>query len=286
MLDKIDDWMTAIDEYTLVLAAALLSFEILRDLVRGRLSRLKVFDTLACLSTQIPFLAMAIATYGLTITLAYSVYYGLTPYHIPVNPWTLLLAVLVADFVYYWEHRLSHEIRLLWISHAVHHSAPIMNTAVAYRFGVFDPLISLVSTLALVLIGFEPIMAFFGQVVVLAYQVWIHTETIGRLGVLDRIVNTPSNHRVHHGADEKYLDRNYGAILMLWDQLFGTYQREEETPRYGLKEPIDTVNPIKVWFSEIPRLYRDMRSARSVSEGMAFLYRPPGWRPASRWPSH
>jgi len=280
MLENIERWTTEVDELAIILGFALLSFEIIRDLLRGRLSRLKVLDSLASLSTQIPFLAALIATFGMTVTLSYGVYYGLAPYYIPINPWTLLLAVLAADFVYYWEHRISHEVRLLWVSHAVHHSAPIMNTAVAFRFGVFDPLISLPSSLVLVLFGFEPLLAFFGQVVVLAYQTWIHTEVIGRLGILDRILNTPSNHRVHHGADEKYLDRNYGGILMLWDQLFGTYQREEETPRYGLKDPINTVNPIKVWFSEIPRLTRDLRGARSFSESIAFLFRPPGWKPA------
>lgn len=284
MLANVEIWAFEVYELALYLGLGLLGFEILRDIVRGRLGKLRFLDTLASLSTQIPYYLAEAVTFGATVAVYYGVYASVTPVQIPVNAWTVLLAVAVADFVYYWEHRISHEVRLLWVSHAVHHSSPIMNTAVAFRFGVFDPMISAVFYLPLVLLGFDPLLVFFGQIVVLSYQTWIHTEVIGRLGVLDRILNTPSNHRVHHGADEKYLDRNYGGILMLWDRLFGTYQREEETPRYGLKEPIDTVNPIEVWFSEIPGLARDLRGARSLSEAAAYLFRPPGWTPLRRKP--
>ena len=102
---------------------------------------------------------------------------------------------------------------------------------------------------------------------------------ICRLPLIDEVFNTPSNHRVHHGNEPKYLDKNYGGILILWDRLFGTYQREEETPTYGLVAQIETVNPIKVWFSEVPGLLRDLAAARSAAEVWGYLMRPPGWRP-------
>ncbi len=281
-LSDIDRWTVAIDELALMFGLGLLAFEILRQLVTGRLRKLTVLDSLASLSTQIPFLASLVLTFGAILTVYYTLHDAVAAWHIPLNIWTLALAVLVADFLYYWEHRFSHEIRLLWVSHAVHHSAPIMNTSVAFRFGAFDPMISAAAYLPMVLMGFDPLVVFFGQVVVLAYQTWIHTELVGRQGPLDWVLNTPSNHRVHHGADAMYLDKNYGGILMLWDRIFGTYQREEETPRYGLKTPLNSSNPIRVWFSEIPGLYRDLTGARSLAEAAAYLLHPPGWRPVDR----
>lgn len=283
-LSIIERWSFEIYELAFFLGLGLLTFEILRELLTGRLRKLTIYDSLASLSTQIPFYFTEAVTFGATIVVYYTLHDEVVPWHLPVEAWTLVLAVLAADFVYYWEHRISHEVRLLWVSHAVHHSAPIMNTSVAFRFGAFDPMIAAVSHLPLILIGFDPLLVIFGELVVLSYQTWIHTEVIGRLGPLDRVLNTPSNHRVHHGADDKYLDKNYGGILMLWDQLFGTYQREEETPRYGLKTPLNSSNPFRVWFSEIPGLYRDLAGARSSGEALRYLLRPPGWRPLDRRP--
>jgi sterol desaturase/sphingolipid hydroxylase (fatty acid hydroxylase superfamily) len=112
---------------------------------------------------------------------------------------------------------------------------------------------------------------------VLAYQTWIHTELIGKLGVVDRVLNTPANHRVHHGCDDKYIDRNYGGILIVWDRLFGTYQAEEETPRYGLKRDFHSVNPLVVWFSELPQFVCDVRNARTWRDRWMYMFGPPGW---------
>ncbi len=111
----------------------------------------------------------------------------------------------------------------------------------------------------------------------LAYQTWIHTELIGKLGVVDRVLNTPANHRVHHGCDDKYIDRNYGGILIVWDRLFGTYQAEEETPRYGLKRDFHSVNPLVVWFSELPQFVCDVRNARTWRDRWMYMFGPPGW---------
>ena len=114
---------------------------------------------------------------------------------------------------------------------------------------------------------------------VLAYQTWIHTELIGKLGALEAFLNTPANHRVHHGCDEKYIDKNYGGILIIWDRLFGTYQREEERPRYGLKRDFDSVNPFVVWFSELPRFFEDLKNARTFGETWMYIFGRPGWAP-------
>jgi len=152
---------------------------------------------------------------------------------------------------------------------------------VSIRFGPFESFASALFHFPLIFLGFPPALVFFGIIVVLAYQTWLHTELIGKLGPLEGVLNTPANHRVHHGCDDKYIDKNYGGILIIWDRLFGTFQREEETPRYGLKRDFDSVNPISVWLSEWPGLYRDLQSAQTFGEAWMFVFGPPGWRPAT-----
>ena len=276
MLEQLETWGTYIDEGALILALVLFAIEIARDLIRWRGAGRRLLDSLSSLSTQIPFTLFELATFAATIAVYYFVQERLAPVQIPTTAWTIVLAVLAADFAYYWEHRWAHEIRIFWVGHAVHHSSRIMNTSVAFRFGFFEGLLSLLVHLPLVLIGFDPLLVIFGQVLVLAYQTWIHTELIGRLGPLDAVLNTPSNHRVHHGCDAKYLDKNYGGILMVWDRIFGTYQAEEETPRYGLARDFDSVNPLKVWFSEFPALFRDLAATRSPRRVLAVLFGRPG----------
>ncbi len=271
--------MAQMDTLSLLVGVALLSVETLWDLIRWHRPGQRLLESLASLSTQIPYVAGELLFTTAAVFVYFTVYELVTPVTIPVTLGTVILALIVADFVYYWEHRVAHEVRLLWVSHAVHHSAREMNTAVAFRFGIFESPWAALVHLPLVLIGFHPLVVFAGQVAVLAYQTWIHTELIGRLGPLERIFNTPSNHRVHHGCDAKYLDKNYGGILIVWDRIFGTYQAEEERPRYGLARDFDSVNPLKVWFSEFPALFRDLAAARSLSEGFGYLFRRPGWRP-------
>lgn len=279
MLPSLEAWTFDVYDLALYLGLGLLAVELLWDLLSRRLNKLRSLDTLASLSTQIPFYFSELLTFGGVVVLYYAIFHGVTPYQIPVNPWTVALAILVADFVYYWEHRISHEVRLLWVAHSVHHSSPIMNTAVAFRFSVFDPLIAAAFHLPMVLMGFDPLLVFLGELVVLSYQFWIHTELVGKLGFLDAVLNTPSNHRVHHGSDPKYLDKNYGGITVVWDRLFGSYQKEEEQPTYGLTKQIDTVDPLKVWFHEIPALCRDLKRAKSTSQVWGYLFRRPGWTP-------
>ena len=189
------------------------------------------------------------------------------------------LAVIVADLTYYWEHRIAHEVRILWTQHAVHHSSRDFNIITGIRFGPLESVWSLIAHIPMALVGFPPELVFFGILTVLAYQTWIHTERIGRLGALELVLNTPSHHRVHHGSDRKYLDRNYAGILIIWDRMFGTFQEEEETPRYGLTRDFDTRNPLRVWFSEIPELTRDLGRSRSVREVFGYLFCRPGWAP-------
>lgn len=270
---------TQIDDAFFLIGAAILLIEIAEALFKGEHKGRTFAEMAVSASTQIPYLAVEI----LIMTSAYGVFYILNDWFvswsIPLTWWGLAMAVIAADITYYWEHRIAHEVRILWTQHAVHHSSRDYNIITGIRFGPLEGIWSLVAHIPLVFIGFSPEMIFFGILVVLAYQTWIHTELIGKLGPLEWVLNTPSHHRVHHGSDRKYLDKNYGGITIIWDRLFGTFQVEEETPRYGLARDFDTRNPISVWFSEWPGVFEDMRKARSTREAWQYLVNRPGWKP-------
>lgn len=170
---------------------------------------------------------------------------------IPNNVWTVLLAVIFVDFLYYWQHRLYHEIRLLWTLHNVHHSSPWMNFTTSFRLNWMGPLISPIFLVPAVLMGFSmnSIMLFF--LLNLFYQFFLHTESVGKLPYLEGWLNTPSAHRVHHGSNPKYIDKNYGGILMVWDRMFGTYQEEEEKVVYGVTTGFMGHNPLKAIFAPL-----------------------------------
>ncbi len=268
---------TAVDESFFLVGLLVLGYELVKNISARRITRHTLLDMLASVTTQLPYTLVEVFLLGAAyVGFAYVSDTYIT-WVLPINVWTIIGALLACDFLYYWEHRLAHEIRLLWTQHAVHHSSRHMNIFVAIRFGPFEGAISTIIHFPLVLLGFPPELVLFGIITVLAYQVWIHTESISRLGVLDKIFNTPSNHRVHHGCDEKYLDRNYGGVLIIWDRLFGTYQPEEETPRYGLKRDFNSVNPLVVWFSELPGLVRDLVNAGSMRETFMILFAHPNW---------
>lgn len=278
-LETVAEFGQNFDEAFFLIGGAILVIEVLKGLFSGSLKGRGLLDIVASASTQIPFLLVE------TFLLAFA-YIGFeiladsfVTWTLPVTLGTVLLAVLAADFVYYWEHRMAHRIRLLWTQHAVHHSSRHMNIAVAVRFGPFEGFISAILHFPLVLIGFPPELVFFSILIVLTYQTWIHTELIGKLGPLEGILNTPANHRVHHGCDDKYIDKNYGGILIIWDRLFGTYQAEEETPIYGLKRDYNSVNPLSVWFSEWPQLIKDLRQSKSLGESWMRVFGTPEWTP-------
>ena len=269
----------AFDEVFLLIGAVILAIEIAKGLFERSLRGRGFMDIVASISTQIP----SVLAETFVLAFAYVGYVLIADtfvtWTMPIAVWSVALALLACDFVYYWEHRLAHEIRVLWTQHAVHHSSRYMNASVAVRFGPLEGVISAIIHLPLVLIGFPPELVFFGILAVLAYQTWIHTELIGKLGPLEKIINTPANHRVHHGCDDKYIDKNYGGILIIWDRIFGTYQEEEERPNYGLKRDFDSVNPVAVWFSELPQFFRDLKGARSLGEAWMFVFGRPGWSP-------
>ncbi|MEM1132043.1 MAG: sterol desaturase family protein [Pseudomonadota bacterium] len=262
-----------------LIGGVMLLIEVAKSLFSGTFKRHTLLDIIASISTVIP--TVLAETFLMSFLYAGYVLFSeaYISWTLPYTIWTFALALFAADFLYYWEHRLAHEIRIFWTQHAVHHSSRHMNISVAIRFGPLEGVISAIIHFPLVLMGFPAEMVFAAIIINLAYQTWIHTEMIGKLGFLDTFLNTPANHRVHHGCDDKYIDTNYGGILIIWDRIFGTYQAEEETPRYGLKRDFDSVNPLLVWVSEWPQLFRDIAKARSFKEVWMYLFGPPGWQP-------
>ncbi|MBE7636198.1 sterol desaturase family protein [Sneathiella sp. P13V-1] len=190
--------------------------------------------------------------------------------------WYWPLLVLAADLTYYWMHRLEHEIRFLWAIHVVHHSSEEYNLTTAYRLSWVESLFEWIFLIPMILLGFGILETLIAILIVIEYQTWIHTQKIGKLGWVDKIVNTPSNHRVHHGSNDEYLDKNYGGILMLWDHLFGSYQAEEEKVKFGITEPLNTSNPFIIQFHEFASMAKDLLTRTGISAKIRAVFGPPG----------
>ena len=188
------------------------------------------------------------------------------------------LAALVGwDFIYYWNHRMMHEVRGMWAIHVPHHSSERYNLSTALRQPVADVLGAYVPYGLLARLGVRPGLISHARGINLIYQYWIHTDMIRTIGSGEALLNTPSHHRVHHGSNSKYLDRNHGSILIVWDRLFGTFQREEEPVVYGLTKNIETYNPVTISTHEYRDIVRDVSRSTSWRERLSFVLRGPGW---------
>lgn len=199
---------------------------------------------------------------------------------IPFNVWWVWLLLFFADdFSYYCMHRTAHSVRWFWASHVVHHSSERYNLAAALRqtwTGNLTGAFLFWSWLPLV--GFHPAMILFMQSVSLIYQFWIHTEAVYKLPKwFEFIFNTPSHHRVHHGSNIEYLDKNHAGILIIWDRIFGTFQPELFTPTYGLTKNVHTFNPVKVAFWEWINIGKDLKKVQSIKHIFGYLFNAPGW---------
>jgi sterol desaturase/sphingolipid hydroxylase (fatty acid hydroxylase superfamily) len=236
-------------------------------------------DTAASLALGVGDLAIQVAWKGV----AFAFYLWLYQFRV-FDPGTglaaLVLLFLAEDFCYYWFHRAHHEVRVLWASHVAHHSSRRYHLATALRQAWTAHATGLVFYAPLALLGFHPLLIAGMQAVSLVYQFWIHTELIGRLGPLEWVLNTPSHHRVHHGSNPRYLDRNHGGILIVWDRLFGTFEPERERVTYGLTKNIATYNPLRIAFDEWIDVLRDaLAPGLPPRARLGVLLQPPGWRP-------
>jgi sterol desaturase/sphingolipid hydroxylase (fatty acid hydroxylase superfamily) len=202
-------------------------------------------DLTLSLSCIVPNTIFALALAGLW-TLVYASIQRFVGLKIPTTFATTLLALVAVDFCYYWEHRTAHRVPFLWrLYHATHHSSNQFNVAVAYRVSFANHFVAPLFYVPCVLIGFEPILVVSLQLLVIHYQAWVHTELIGRLGWLDRICNTPANHRIHHSTARAHEHRNFGAIFVVWDRLLGTYCAPEPVDTYG----ISGTSPPRTWLA-------------------------------------
>jgi sterol desaturase/sphingolipid hydroxylase (fatty acid hydroxylase superfamily) len=233
-------------------------------------------DTLASLSMGVGNVLISMATKVVTLA-AYTALHQHALFDIGFAWWAWPIAIVGDDLCYYWFHRASHEVRFLWAAHENHHSSQHYNLSTALRQSWTTPLTGPIFWAPLALLGVEPLMILAAQGISLVYQFWIHTELIERLGPFEALFNTPSHHRVHHGRNVRYLDRNHGGILIVWDRLFGTFEEESERVDYGLTKNIHTFNPVRIVTHEWADMLRDARRAPGLGDSLRTLLKPPGW---------
>ncbi|MEM9495253.1 MAG: sterol desaturase family protein [Pseudomonadota bacterium] len=280
-----------LNEWFFVVTAVFLTFELIRYVVIREFKWSLIGDTLANFLTYAGSIAIAIFLLGGFYLAAYFAASQVALFSIQTNLATVLICIVLADLAYYWEHRFLHRVNAAWATHSTHHSSPFFNISVAFRFGPLDALWPILFHIPLVMIGFNPVVVFFSEAFVLIFQTLLHTEAIKKLPrPFEWIFNTPSHHRVHHGANAKYLDANYAGMFIIWDRLFGTFVEEDEAPVYGLVEPIPEINsfprllasPFVAFFHGFYRVWKKVADAKSPREKRMALFGPPEWRPHAR----
>ena len=203
-------------------------------------------------------------------------FWNMVPWKIPPTWWSFVLCFFAIDLARYWAHRVSHENRFWWATHVTHHNSLKFNFSVSFRTSWTQP-IKFVFFLPVLLMGFHPFVYFICHQLAILYQFWIHTELIKKLPApIEYIFVTPSHHRVHHGSDEHYLDKNYGSTFIIWDRIFGTFMAEGERPTYGITKNVTTYNPIHLVFHEFVDIYKDLLKAENFREAWQILFGKPG----------
>ncbi|WP_179320006.1 sterol desaturase family protein [Winogradskyella helgolandensis] len=239
-------------------------------------------DSFSSIAMGLGNVILGFASKALVILVFFWVYDNVRLFTIPVAWWSFLFIFFADDLAYYWFHRVSHECRLFWASHVVHHSSEHYNLSTALRQTWSGGFYTFIFWLWLPLLGFHPAMILLQMSISLLYQFWIHTEAINKMPKwFEAVFNTPSHHRVHHGSNPIYLDRNHAGILIIWDRLFGTFQPEldDEKVIYGLVTNIKSYNPIKIAFIEWWQLLKDAFTGRmSLKHRLLYLFKSPGWK--------
>lgn len=216
------------------------------------------------------------AIFGIFISVIYTFAYELSPFKFPADAWwTWVILFFVDDLAYYWFHRISHESRFFWNFHVVHHSSEYYNLSVAVRQSWFSGIMHWMFYAPVMLLGFAPWMFAVMHGFNLIYQFWIHTRFVNRLGPLEYVLNTPSHHRVHHGVNNPYLDRNYAGVLIIWDRLFGSFVEETEEPRYGIIKPIRSFNALWINTHAWHEMWQEMRQRKSVFSKLRCVFASP-----------
>ena len=252
------------------------------ELVIERLTQKNLYrlpDTIANLSCGITSQLSGLFLKILAVGVYQLVYQHLAFFSFERSWYYWLSLFLLVDFAYYWAHRMSHEINLFWGGHVVHHQREDYNLSVALRQSSFQVVWTFGFSLPIALIGFRTADFVLISALNTLYQFWIHTETIGKMGWFEYIFNTPSHHRVHHGRDPKYIDKNHAGSLIIWDKMFGTFQHEEEKPTYGITKPINSWNAVWANFSHYADMGKDLKRMNNLTDKFKYLFKKPGWLP-------
>lgn len=213
--------------------------------------------------------------------LNYFYLHAITSIHSAIFYWLVLF--IAEDFIYYWLHRFDHEIRLFWAVHVTHHSSEKYNFTVGFRSSVFQPLYRFIYFIPLPFLGFKPVDILFVYAATQIWGIFVHTEYIRKMGWLEYVMVTPSHHRVHHGSNPKYLDKNMGMFLIIWDKLFGTFQPEIPAEQYkpityGLTKNLENPGPVSIVFHEWAQIWKDMtQKGIGLTTRLHYLFGPPGW---------
>ena len=257
-----------------ILVEALVSFVYQKSWYQPR-------DTVLSLGLLVLSALIDVLPKALAVVVFYQLY-ELSPLKTVVGThwWAWCLLFVLDDLIYYWFHRANHEVRLFWAGHEAHHSAQIMNFGTALRQGVGERIHKYWFWLPLPLLGFHPVMVLTMISINLAYQFWVHTETVDKLPAwFEWIFNTPSHHRVHHGSNVAYLDQNHGGVLIIWDRFFGTFAEEipERPVVYGLTKNLEGRNPLYFAVAGYLALWRDLKACQTASQRFGILFKAPGW---------
>ncbi len=262
----------AIPFFLLLMAIEYVACRRTKQAIRGYELR----DTIASIGMGIGSLVVKIPFLGAVYALN-SFLYEYRVFDLP-DVWWVFPALLVSeDFCFYWFHRVRHEVRFLWAEHIAHHSSENYNLATALRQPWTAIVTGPIFWAPMGLLGFTPEQIVLAHSISLIYQYWIHTELVGKLGPFEWIFNTPSHHRVHHGRNALYLDRNHGGILIIWDRLFGTFQLETEPVDFGLTTNINTFNMLTMVFGEFGNTWRDAKNAPGLRSKLGYIFGPPGY---------
>lgn len=257
----------------LLIVEAVLAAKMRQDLYEWK-------DTAASLTMGIGNVLIGLLTKAMAFAV-FSVLYKFAPAPLGFAWWVWPLAFFADEISYYTFHRTSHECRLFWASHVVHHSSQRYNLGTALRQTWTGAFMSFIFWAWMPLAGFPPAMILTMQSISLLYQFWIHTELVRSMGPLEKVLNTPAHHRVHHASNPKYIDRNHGGTLIIWDRIFGTFEPEDmrDPPVYGLTKNIETYNPFRIAFHEWIDIGRDVWQANSWQARRRYVFGRPGWSP-------
>jgi alkylglycerol monooxygenase len=253
--------------------------EVLLEVFKYKKGTYRFNDAIANLGIGIGEQVISVFSRAVMLML-YEFVYQYRLFSLPSNIFTGILLLFLFDFIFYWAHRFGHVVNLGWGGHIVHHSSEEYNLTVALRQPWFFSMMTFVLFLPIAFLGFSPMLLLIVSGIDILYQFWIHTQFVPKLGFLEWFLNTPSHHRVHHGRNPQYIDKNYGGIFIIYDRLFGTFEEEKEEVVYGITTPLNSWNPSWANIHYYIDLWKQTRQMKTLKDKFLVWFKPPGWQPA------